>query len=353
MVTREHYEKWRQEMCSRVKAEEWPEALVDLEAPQWDYTMETPLMTRARKELYNLMIMTMDSQKHYTKIKSGAAAARQEDAQALWRVIHKYFAIGKQNGDLDKLKQQILKTSMWELGINVTDYGLECLRLEKTKSDMGVPSNEQLELIPQYLKGLSRSFTAVRDEIKGDIERGTEYTLQEVMEKVEKRAVTDGTTDKISKKEGQVYNGLAANQKTGRGRGARGKTWKRKAQQLKQEVVNLEYQAGRAKEQLGANVTAGQKECRFGAKCWGKGCANKHPAGWKPRDPTKAVCGECKRTGHTTEEHGRCFKCKKKGHMAKDCTAAASITQNVQVVAADAEPQELYVVDAGEGDFYL
>ena len=363
LENRSDYHRWSTEIIARQRAEKWPEELVDLGEEKWDYAKETPLQTRARREMYSLMFQTVNTKKHYHKVRAkpdAAGSERQEDAQALWRTMHKYFAIGRQNGDLDTLKETILKTSMINNEMAVTEYGLECQRLERIKAEMGVPSNEQLELIPQYLKGLTKNFQEIRGHIKTQMQEGKKYTLEEVIAKVEERAVADGCLEKVPKKNGQVYNGVATQQKRGKGNRQPRKTWRQQAKQLKQEVVNLEHQAKQAATQLNANAkaTAGsKKDCKFGKKCWGRGCQNKHPAGWKPNDPTKATCSKCQRTGHTTAEHGQCFKCKKMGHMARDCPDAVQVQQNVQTTtcAPAAEEMEMYVVgeEPGQGDANL
>ena len=348
---RPEFTRWAQEVTNRAEAEGWPEALTKLDAKLWDYAEETPLHTRARREMYSLMMQTVDTNKHYHKVRSVELSGKKENAQALWRNLHKYFATGKRNGDLDAVKNKILKTTMWNNGINVTEYGLECQRLEKVKADMGVPSDEQLELIPQYIKGLSRDFDGIREHLKTQIQDGTEYTLLDVIAKVEERAVHDGTLDKVPKKTGQVYSGVAAaaGQRRGQKGNRRPKSLKQQVDQLKQTVVNLEHLN---KTQLGTTTGTGKKMCKFGIKCWGRGCKHRHPAGWKANT---ATCGKCNRTGHTTEEHGQCFRCKKHGHYSRECPeAAGEVQQNVQVAGATAgaAPVEMYVV-GDAADHYL
>ena len=346
LTGRETYEAWAEAIRSMAAQEEWPLKLLDLDGEKWDETTENALQAKLRKEMFAVMRDTISWSKVFSKVQKVLNGDHRQDAQALWRRLHHFFADGVQDGDVSAAGIKLRSCSMASTKANVVDYGLKLLKLEKRLVDMGVPTNVQRELIPLYLRGLARVFDPIKNQLKTEMEQDPdkEWELEEVMERVEKRATRDSLLNAYIDNGKVIFQGASTDDsRDGKGKKDKKKKKKtsKKIKQLQQKIDQLTAGASSTPAtQLQATSRPrppGKKGfCSFGDKCWRIDCSFQHKPGHKPApNSTNATCGKCGKKGHTTAEHGMCFRCKKVGHYASspDCPMNPNkAQQSLQVV---------------------
>ena len=226
-------------------SEGWPPYLLNLDAPVWDPDAEEdPLEAKLRKEMYIILRDVIDK-KHYAKIKNVQNSGDKHNGQALYRVLNEYFAIGKRDGDVLGAGIDMRSCTMGSTSLNVVDYGIELVRREKVLQDIGIASNEKLELIPLYLKGLSKSFDSIRMTLDNEMEadEDKEWTLCEIMKRVERKAVKYGLTGITAQKVSQNVQDTSKTGKVSKATKKKNKQ-KKKLEALQQQVKQLQTSTG-------------------------------------------------------------------------------------------------------------
>ena len=83
-------------------SERWPEYLMNLDAAEWDpNAFETMLNKKLRTEMYTVLQSSVDWTKHKSKMEKISDADMKFNAQALFRRLNDFFAVGKADGDVN------------------------------------------------------------------------------------------------------------------------------------------------------------------------------------------------------------------------------------------------------------
>ncbi len=299
-------------------SEHWPHYLLDLEAEVWDpEAKENPLEAKVRKEMYIILRDIVD-EKHVAKIRAVQNKGDKHNGQALFRVLDEYFAIGKRDGDVLNAGIAMRSCSMKTTGMAVTNYGIELLKLIKVLEDIGIVTNERLEGIPIYLKGLSSSFHAIRMSIENAMEdnEDKDWTLVEIMHMVERKAVKYDLTNVTA--QAKVSQNV---QDTAKGKNGKLSKATKKKNKEKKTLEALQLQV----KQLQASATSSTGKnssnmCNHGKECWLTDCKYQHEPGHKPAiNPKTFTCATCGKNGHKSSECGKCYRCGAKDHIASAC----------------------------------
>ena len=320
LVGKENWPDIQDHLLVLQDSERWPSYLLDLDAPVWDPDdEEDPLEAKLRKEMYIILRDVIDK-KHYAKIKNIQNSGDKHNGQALYRVLNEYFAIGKRDGDVLGAGIEMRNCTMGSTGLNVVDYGIELARREKVLVDIGIPSNEKLELIPIYLKGLSRSFDAIRMTIDNEMEdcEDKPWTLNEVMKKVERKAVKynlTGITAQAKVSQNVQDTAKGATGKVSKATKKKNKQ-KKKLEALQQQVKQLQASTSSSTDKSKTSSAM----CTHGDKCWLTDCKYKHKPGHRPAThPKNYTCATCGKKGHKSTECGKCYRCGDPDHIASAC----------------------------------
>ena len=302
--------------------ESWPDYLLDLEVDEWDPAEpETTLHKKLRTEMYMVLRDAVDWKKHGSKMNAVLESEVKHNGQALFRRLDGFFAVGREDGDVTGAGVAMRQHTMASSKMNVVDYGLELERLVKVLVDLGLPPNINKEVIPQYTRGLLKSFDAIRTNVENKLEDDKDWdpTLRDVMDLVERRANKHGMLDLVSKGKELSQNGQQLS-----------RSQKRKEAKKAKEAVALVQKTKNAEGKKAAKAETGQLSatvdlpCNHGSKCWIPNCKFKHEAGHKPaKNPKDMVCSKCKRSGHEAGQCGKCFRCGTTDHIYKDCPLKA------------------------------
>lgn len=320
LVGKENWPDIQDHLLVLQDSERWPSYLLDLDAPVWDPdAKEDPLEAKLRKEMYIILRDVIDK-KHYAKIKNVQNSGDKHNGQALYRVLNDYFAVGKRDGDVLGAGIAMRNCTMGSTSLNVVDYGIELVSREKVLKDIGIPSNEKLELIPLYLKGLSKSFDSIRMTIDNEMEADEEkdWTLNEIMKRVERKAVKYNLTGitaqaKVSQNVQDTAKGTTG--KVSKATKKKNKQ-KKKLEALQQQVKQLQASATSSTDKSKTSTAM----CVHGDKCWLTDCKYKHKPGHKPAtNPKNYTCATCGKKGHKSSECGKCYRCGDPNHIASAC----------------------------------
>ena len=345
LIEKHHWPDLKKHLKHLEKSEDWPTYLMDLEAPKWSPDdPETLLESKLRKEMFAILRDSVDWKRHASKMNSIIDNdGSQLDGQALFRKLEDFFACGKQDGDVIGAGMSLRSLLMASSNLNALDYALELERRERVLQGIGLPTNVRLELIPLYLRGLTKSFKGIKDEIEKQLEEDEEWqpSLREIVDRVERRAVKDNLLEikasgKFINQNLQDRDKNKSSKKTKSKQKNKNKESKR-IQALKQEIESLKncnqsyvaqdcdqsYVAqgtGHVNQFYGSTKPGGDKMCFHGAKCWLKDCKFKHAPGHRPaKDPRDQTCAKCQRKGHSQAQCGKCFRCGSSDHIAPDC----------------------------------
>ena len=298
-----------------VPQEQWDPVHYDLEGPAWTpSTGETAIQIKGRKEMYIVLRDSLDWEKHGAKMRAISDSkdpTKSFNAQALFRHLNSFFAVGTKDGDIQGVGKELRSATMESTGKNVVDFALHLEKLVKRLTGLGLAPNEHLEVVPIYLNGLLGKFRDMRNTIENKIEDSPDklFTRQEVVEMVERKANKRGLLNVTSK-------GTTVDQNVTVAKGTKGKKGKKggntntnkggdknhenQVNQLKLQIKKLKEGAKPTKSTTQLQTSTGStKDCPHGSKCWLTNCKFRHAAGHVPAaNPRDTTCTTCGRTGH-------------------------------------------------------
>ena len=329
-------------------SEMWPKYLLDLDAPKWEPTDdEDPIDARLRMEMFTVLRDSVNWKKHSAKMDKVIQQDEKMDGQMLFRTLEGYFGLGKVDDDVQSAGMSLRACSMQSTGLNVVDYGLEYQRRIKVVEALDLHVNIRREIIPMYLKGLLKVFKDTKNFIEEKLEEEPEWdpTLQDIINKVERKATRCGMSHMVYKGK-EVTQNLQSENKNGKKGKAKKKENKdkEKIKQLQAKLEKYEQHAVATTGTQGGSTQNTPGQCNFGNKCWRKDCKFQHPEGFTPApNPRDRTCEECGRKGHSRAECGRCFKCGGKSHRANECRSTVKRDQGAQEVRAEERPVMLRI----------
>ena len=234
-----------------------------------------------REEAAIIIQGCVDKTKHGSKMDAVLDREVKNNAQALIRRLDNFFGLGKTDGDVITAGKNLRNCSMRQSGLSVVEYGLKLEKLEKILNIMGVYTNEKLELIQIYLKGLAIFFKDIRAKIMYDLEPDYEGnikwepTLLEIKNLVELRAVRDNLLDIKAGPGSQISQNGQQGTKMTKAQKKQAKTTKDQnivISNLKAQLEAVGVKGGTVIRSLvAAQATSGSaqvKQCSHGAKCW-------------------------------------------------------------------------------------
>ena len=316
-------------------AERWPRHLMDLNAVEWDpLAPESALDAKLRTEMYTVLSSSVDWAKHKSKMEKVSDADMKFNAQALFRRLNDFFAVGKTDGDVNGAGVKLRESSMAKDKVNLVEYGLRILKREKVLNQMGLNTNVRLELIPLYLRGLLKSFDPFRLQIEIEMERDQEdgkpdWPLLKVMSYMEGKSIKYNLQNLVST--GTIKQNVQGKKGKKGGKGKNNNTDK--------QITALQQTVNELNQKMlsqNSSTAKGGKKCQHQEKCWRKDCKLEHKVGHKPAvNPYDTVCDTCNKKGHKTEQCGKCFRCGSADHRISDCKAPKVVSQNVQVAKVE------------------
>jgi hypothetical protein len=333
-----------------VHQEQWDPVHYDLEGPAWTPSAsETAIQIKGRKEMYIVLRDSLDWEKHGAKVRAISDSkdpTKSFNAQALFRHLNSFFAVGTKDGDIQGVGKELRSATMESTGKNVVDFALHLEKLVKRLTGLGLAPNEHLEVVPIYLNGLLGKFRDIRNTIETKIEDSPDklFTLQEVVEMVERKANKRGLLNVTSKGTTVDQNVTVAKGKKGKKGGNTNKdkggdkNHENQVNQLKLQIKKLKEGAKPTKSTTQLQTSTGStKDCTHGAKCWLTNCKFRHAAGHVPAaNPRDSTCTTCGRAGHESRQCGKCFKCGSSDHMYNNCPErkrgeGQKVTQGLQM----------------------
>ena len=176
---------------------DWPESILDAQAPEYDPTTHETARDMAKRYECFLVLQEVVDNKHNPKFEAIVNGPVRANAQALYRRVVQVFSISGTFGSVIAQRNLIQKMTMSTTNLPVEAFGLAFVKQVKNVMECGGKIDEQLELIPMYLKALGGAFKSVVDDIEKSIEdeEGKYTDLYKVILKVDKHANKKGLTN--------------------------------------------------------------------------------------------------------------------------------------------------------------
>ena len=137
------------------KTEGWHASWLSMTAPTWRPSSDEPLLEKRRRaELYYFLLAIIDKGTLGDKVAENKKGELQLDAQALFRRIAGLLQNGAKESDSMAVQARWENCTMESTGKPIRSHTLEYNQHLQAVRDMGIVLDDNLQVIPRYLKGI-------------------------------------------------------------------------------------------------------------------------------------------------------------------------------------------------------